>query len=82
MHPEMQVTGEGLKVIRPDEAVYRCVLWTLNEFSGMAFCQSVDGSVRVPKKGVPSCDKLREDARNLRSGDPRMGHPSTSVLIR
>jgi len=26
---------------------------------------SVDGSVRVPMKGVPSCDKLRVDARNL-----------------
>jgi len=30
--------------------------------SADSLCLSVDGSVRVPKKGVPSCDKLRVDA--------------------
>ena len=54
-----------------------------NGFSGtLEPCLSVDGSVRVPKKGVPSCDKLRGEARNLRSGDALMGHPNISVLIR
>ena len=48
----------------------------------MVLCLSVDGSVQVPMKGVPSCDKLRGDAGSLRSGDARMGHPNTYVLIR
>jgi hypothetical protein len=46
--------------------VYRFALRTLNGFDGaLVINLSVDGSVRVPKKGVPSCDKLRVDARNL-----------------
>jgi hypothetical protein len=68
---------------RPLEAVYRCALRTLNGFSGVwQLCLSGDGSVRDPKKGVPSSDMPREGARSLRSGDTLMGHPSTLVLIR
>lgn len=35
MHPEMRVTGEGLKVFakKPDDAVYRYCIWTLNGFN-------------------------------------------------
>jgi len=34
MHPEMRVTGEGLKVYqKPDDAVYRYCIWTLNGFN-------------------------------------------------
>ena len=35
-----------------------------------------DGSAWALTKGVASCDKLRVDARSLRSGDTRMGLPS------
>jgi hypothetical protein len=51
---------------RPEDAVYRFALRTLNGFGGaLAINLSVDGSVRVPMKGVPSCDNLRVDARSL-----------------
>jgi len=35
-----------------------------------------DGSAWALTKGVASCDKLRVDARSLRSGDTRMGLPT------
>jgi hypothetical protein len=36
-----------------------------------------DGSAWALKKGVASCDMLRVGARSLRSGDSRMGLPTT-----
>ena len=65
--------------MRPREigAMIRCVketqkeitrrFWTLHGFeeTTKTFLRlSVDGSVRVPTKGVPSCDKLRVGAWN------------------
>ena len=62
--------GKGLRP-RKTGAMIRCVeetqkeitrrFWTLHGFeeTKMTFLRlSVDGSVRVPTKGVPSCDKL------------------------
>ena len=67
MHLEMRVTREGLKVI-PDLKM-PCKGLHSGRYMGLTehwkICLSVDGSVRVPKKGVPSCDKLREDAGSL-----------------
>ena len=52
---------------RPDDAVYRVstldVKWVQQKHR--SFSLSVDGSVREPMKGVPSCDKLREGAGSL-----------------
>lgn len=67
--------GKGLRP-RKTGAMIRCVeemrkeitrrFWTLHGFEETTIRRSlrlsVDGSVRVPTKGVPSCDKLRVDA--------------------
>jgi hypothetical protein len=55
----------------PDEAVYRVstldVKWDQRHKKNtmLATNLSVDGSVRVPMKGVPSCDMLRVGAGSL-----------------
>src|SRR5690348_8502261 len=40
-----------------------------------------DGSAWALTKGVASCDKLRVGARGLRSGDTRMGLPTTGHTV-
>jgi len=40
----------------------------------------VNSSARVPTKDVPSCEKLGEGARSLRTRDLLMGIPITAAL--
>ena len=40
-----------------------------------------NGSAWALTKGVASCDKLRVGARGLRSGDTRMGLPTTGHTV-
>lgn len=68
MHLGMRIPREGRKVNDLTTPCTGLALWTLNGFNKKKhriFSLSVDGSVREPMKGVPSCDKLREGARSL-----------------
>jgi hypothetical protein len=67
MHLGMRIPREGRKVNDLTTPCTGLALWTLNGFNKKhrSFSLSVDGSVREPMKGVPSCDKLREGAGSL-----------------